>query len=98
MGGVHESPELAYELDFEKVLMMEFEAGLILKLGSDRGPEFTTLEGWGCTSRVYYPGALGVHPQSWRQSLHTSLFTSPEQWGEYTNHQNWPESSISKCF
>ena len=78
---MHESPELAYELDLKRALTMEFEDRLKLGLGSDRGPEFDTLEGWGCTSRVYYPGALWVHPQSWRQSLQTSLFTSPEQWG-----------------
>ena len=61
---MHESPELAYELDFNRVLTMEFEVGLKLGSGSDRGPEFTSLDGWGCNSTVYYPGASGVHLQS----------------------------------
>ena len=61
---MHESPELAYELDFKRVLTMGFEDRLKLGLGLDRGPEFATLQGWGCTSRAYYPGGLEVHAQS----------------------------------
>ena len=83
-GGLHESPELAHELDFKKVLTMDFEAGAKLKLRSDRGPEFTTLEGWGCTARVYYPGGLGVHLQSllpWRVGGAPPEFTTLQNWG-----------------
>ena len=87
---------------------MEFEAGLKLGLGSDRGPEFTTLEGWKCTPRVYYPEGLGVHAQSLLPPLESGgpgarvyrhhCLHPPNNGGEYTNHQNWPESSISEGF
>ena len=82
-GGLHESPELAHELDFKKVLTMDFEAGAKLKLRSDRGPEFTTLEGWGCTARVYYPGGLGLHLQS---LLPCRIEGAPP---EFSTLQNW---------
>ena len=81
---MHESPELAYELDFNRVLTMEFEVGLKLGSGSDRGPEFTSLDGWGCNSTVYYPGASGVHLQSllpWSIGGARPELATLEDWG-----------------